>query len=402
MNLAATPLPSPQRPDARLTVLDVTKWFGETSGGVRTFLLEKGEYVRKRPHLRQVLVVPGPRDEIIDTPGVRCYRLRGPRMPMAPQYRFLLATRSLRRIVRHERPDVIEVGSQIFVPWVAFLATRGCEIPLVGFYHGNLERSVCPPEVGRENRRSKMRRAFIRRYVKTVDRLFTARVAASDCLVRDLGWAGVDGITLVPHGVDLATFHPARRQADQRLRVRRSIGLPDDAQVVVYSGRIAPEKRLGDVVHWWPAVERRIGAWLVVMGEGPLKNGLRRECGGRIIWLPFENDRARVADLLAAADVCLAPGPIETFGLSALEAMACGTPVLSIDQGGVAELVGRSRGGATYVLGDHDAFVGALVALMTGDTRRVGARARQYAELEHGWDRVFDELFSLYASLARQ
>src|SRR5262245_30824112 len=104
-DLAASPLPPPLRPQARLAVLDVTEFFGETSGGVRTYLMEKAAYVEARPELRQVLVVPGGADAVSETDGVRCYRLRGPRVPTQRPYRFMLATRSNRRIVEHERPD---------------------------------------------------------------------------------------------------------------------------------------------------------------------------------------------------------------------------------------------------------------------------------------------------------
>src|SRR5262247_1797659 len=104
MNLADVDLPPVGRRQARLAVLDVTKWFGETSGGVRTYLVEKGAFVAARTEYRQILVTPGPDDAIVDRPGVRWYRLRGPRIPSQPQYRFLLATNSLRRIIEHERP----------------------------------------------------------------------------------------------------------------------------------------------------------------------------------------------------------------------------------------------------------------------------------------------------------
>ena len=62
-------------------MLDITEFFGDTTGGVRTYLLEKAKYVQRDPALRQVLVVPGARDEILEAGGVRCYRLHGPSHP---------------------------------------------------------------------------------------------------------------------------------------------------------------------------------------------------------------------------------------------------------------------------------------------------------------------------------
>jgi len=77
---------------------------------------------------------------------------------------------------------------------------------------------------------------------------------------------------------------------------------------------------------------------LVLVGNGPSRQRLRRRPGSdRFVWLPFEADRERLADLMAAVDLYVAPCSLETFGLSALEALASGTPVLSADRGGVAE-----------------------------------------------------------------
>ncbi len=109
--LGKRPLPPVLRPNAELSVLDISEYFGETSGGVRTYLVRKAWHVQSHPHLRQVILVPGARDAITETDGVRCYRLRGPTIPAHKPYRFMLATRSTERIVRHEQPDLIEIGS---------------------------------------------------------------------------------------------------------------------------------------------------------------------------------------------------------------------------------------------------------------------------------------------------
>ena len=101
------------------------------------------------------------RDEILEAGGVRCYRLHGPSVPTQKPYRFMLATRSSSRIVAHERPDLIEVGSTWFAPWLVHLATRRIDLPVVWFYHSNFPRIVAPwperakgcrPAAGRKSR----------------------------------------------------------------------------------------------------------------------------------------------------------------------------------------------------------------------------------------------------------
>ncbi len=93
-SLARATLPPRLRPGAEVSVLDISEFFGETSGGVRTYLLQKARHVAADPALRHVLVVPGARDLVLEGQGVRCYRLRGPTIPTRKPYRFMLAPRS--------------------------------------------------------------------------------------------------------------------------------------------------------------------------------------------------------------------------------------------------------------------------------------------------------------------
>src|SRR5262249_53724471 len=154
----------------------------------------------------------------------------------------------------------------------------------------------------------------------------------------------------------------------RRATVRARLGLTGTEPMVVYVGRVAPEKCLNVALRAWPDVTAATRATLVVVGDGPLAERYRAaHADARVIWRPFENDRCRLAEILAAADVFLAPGPIETFGLAALEALACGTPVLSVGVGGVAELVRRSGAGALYDIGSSTHLATTLTRLLASD-----------------------------------
>jgi len=102
---------------------------------------------------------------------------------------------------------------------------------------------------------------------------------------------------------------------------------------------------------------------------------------------------------MAAVDLYVAPCSLETFGLSALEALASGTPVLSADRGGVAETVTRSAAGALFAAGDSGALAETAVRLIQGNLDGLGARGRAHVEAHHGWDRVFDQLFAVYRDI---
>jgi len=398
LDISRLDLPPRLRPTARLGVLDITEFFGDTTGGVRTYLLQKARYVQRRTELRQAIVVPGARDEILEAAGVRCYRLHGPSVPTQKPYRFMLATRSTSRIVAHERPDLIEVGSTWFAPWLVHLATRRVDLPVAWFYHSNFPRVIAPwPARAGRVRREAAELAW--RYVRRLGRMVRATLAPSAFVAGELERAGVERVMRVSLGVDLDRFHPRRRA--RAVETRRLHGLPQ-GPLAIYVGRMAAEKEVDLLLAAWPRVERRTGARLVLVGDGPVKRRLQRHRGAeRVAWLPFQHDRDALADLLAAADLAVAPCSIETFGLSALEALASGTPLLSADRGGVAETVARSEAGEVFASGDADALAEGAEHLLTGDPRSLGARGRLYAEAHHGWDAVLDRLFDVYRDILR-
>jgi len=396
LDIARIDLPPRLRPAASVGVLDITEFFGDTTGGVRTYLLEKAKYVQRHSSLRQVLVVPGARDEILEAGGVRCYRLHGPSIPTQKPYRFMLATRSTGRIVAHERPDLIEVGSAWCAPWLVHLATRGLRVPAVWFYHSNFPRIIAPrPHAAGWGRLTASALAW--RYVRRLGGMVQATIAPCRTVARELESAGVENVVHVPLGVDLERFHPRRR--DRAVETRRCFGLPE-GPLALYVGRLAAEKDLDLLLEGWLDVERRTGARLVLVGSGPAARALRRKNGGlRAVWLPYERDRDLLADLYAAVDLVVAPGSAETFGLAALEALASGVPVLSADRGGVAETVSLSGAGRLYASGDPAHLAETAVRLLGEDLPALGRLGRRYAEERHGWDAVFDRLFQVYRSV---
>ena len=393
-DLARDRFAPPLRPGATLGILDITEFFGETSGGVRTYLMEKAAYVERHPELRQVLVLPAGADAVTEVDGVRCYRMRGPRVPTQHPYRFMLATRSNRRVVEHERPDVIEVGSPGLVPWIIRHPARRLGIPLVHFFHSDY-----PSLMGRG-----VARKFAARYARALDRLFVTTIVASSTVATDLRRVGIDRVVRIPLGVDPRCFNPARRARGMELRARLGIG---GGPLVIFVGRFAREKELKLLLAAWPTIRARTAAQLLLVGEGPLRRPLlesiRRHSWSRSVhWFPFTADREQLAALLAAADLFVSPGTAETFGLAALEALASGTPVLSADHGGVAEQVIASGAGALFTAGDAGALAAEAVTLLCTGRAELRDRARAYATSEHDWDSVFDRIVNLYRTVCNR
>jgi glycosyltransferase involved in cell wall biosynthesis len=194
-------------------------------------------------------------------------------------------------------------------------------------------------------------------------------------------------------GVDLERFHP--RRAAARAATRERLGLGEEP-LFLYTGRYAREKELDVLLAAWPAVERASGAVLALAGAGPQERRLRALAGPRVRWIPFERDRDRLAELYAAADAYVAPCPVESFGIAALEAQACGVPVLCADRGGVAERVERCGGGISFRSGDPARLAAAALEVLRADRAALGRLGRADAEREHDWARVFERIFDVY------
>ena len=196
-----------------------------------------------------------------------------------------------------------------------------------------------------------------RRAARSFADFANSRTAADyDTVVCTTGFAreefdriGATNVVTVPLGVDLQTFHPRRHSA----LVRQQWATPTQI-LLVHCGRLSVEKRADRSIDALAALcDAGVDARLVVVGEGPLRARLQRQAARLPIdFTGFISDRHTVAGLLASADVTLAPGPHETFGLAALESLACGTPAVVSRTSALTEIItagqrrlGRQRPG---------------------------------------------------------
>jgi len=364
-------------------LLDVTEFYSPQGGGVRTYLAEKARWLAPRHDVQHVIVVPSNRTAVDQWERSRAYLVRGPAVPASPGYHFLVAARSVADIVRREQPDVIEVGSPYFAPWLARRAARGTRARLVAFVHEN-PRLYAGRAAG-----------LVARYLRAAHSGFDLAVAAG---ADNFVGLGVPRTAVVPLGVDTALFHPARRDPGWK----PEIGAAAEQSVALYVGRLSAEKGLNLVLDALPALHAVTRVRLVLIGEGHLRRRLERAARRRpamLTVLPFEPDRARLARAYASADLFVAPCPYETFGLAALEAMASGLPVVGVGAAGIGRLLERADWGRTYRVGDAGDCARALRELLALDLRAAGRRARAVAVERYGWDRTFSDLLALYEEL---
>jgi alpha-1,6-mannosyltransferase len=358
-----------------------------SSGGLRTALRCLGEGYRAAGH-EPVLIVPGDRFSDERTEQGRVITLPGPRVPYMGGYRVLLRRRRLSRLLAEVAPDRLEVSDRTTLRWTGRWA-RAHGVPSVMVSHESLDGllGICRVPAGPR--------------VRISDRLNAATAAAYDQIVCTTRWAateftriGAPNVTRVPLGVDLARFHPDRY--DLTLRRRYAA---DDETLIIHCSRMAPEKRPRWAIDALRALRGNgVPAVLVVVGDGPLRASLERQAAGLPVrFTGFLSDHELLAALMATADVALAPGPVETFGLAALEAMACGTPVVVAADSALPEVIGDTGAAAA---GDGAAFAAGVQSLLARPAghRRAAARAR--AE-QYGWPAAVAGFLRVHADAAR-
>lgn len=211
--------------------------------------------------------------------------------------------------------------------------------------------------------------------------------------VHDMG-VRRDDIHVVYNAVDTSRFQPG---GSAELRARFA---SRGEKILMHTSNFRPVKRIEDVIRVFAAVNARVPARLVMVGEGPDRpraTTLARELGvdDRIA---FVGSVPRVETLLAIADVFLLPSAKESFGLSALEAMACGVPVVGSTIGGLPEVVEHGVSGRLHPVGDVSAMTESTLELLTDDAlhRSYAHAARTRAETQFTEDKMSSEYLELY------
>ncbi|MBK8205857.1 MAG: N-acetyl-alpha-D-glucosaminyl L-malate synthase BshA [Planctomycetes bacterium] len=189
---------------------------------------------------------------------------------------------------------------------------------------------------------------------------------------------GAQHIEVIPNFVDTERFKPGC------CKEKRAHLAAADEKIVMHVSNFREVKRPRDVVQAFARGTRDIKARLVMVGDGPEVGAIRelvRELGieGRVNMLGTYD---AIWELLPQADLFFLPSEYESFGLSALEAMACGVPVVASNTGGLPEVVEHGVHGTLHKPGDVDAFAASIHALLRDDATRtrMGQAARERAE----------------------
>ena len=206
-------------------------------------------------------------------------------------------------------------------------------------------------------------------------------------------------IEAIPNFVDLSLYAPRAH------RDRTAVAGPGD-KVLLHVSNFRPVKRVLDVVRIFERVHREVLSVLLMVGEGPERasaQALARRLGlqGRV---RFMGRQDRVEDIMSLADVFLLPSELESFGLSALEAMAAGVPVVGSDAGGLPEVVKHAETGFLLPVGDIEGMAARALEILKDEEhqRGLGQAGRRRAAALFSADRVVSQYEKYYEKVLGQ
>jgi len=372
-----------------MRIVHVANFYGPSSGGIKTTLHELGRGYLKYGH-EFIYIVPGPRYIKEQTPFGLKITLPSFTLPASGGYQIIRSNKQLLNLLEFLNPDRIEVSDRFTLLKVGRWAKQHKVASLV-FSHETLNGLVkkYAPLVPLA-----LRNKFVNWHNRKLAASFDTVIATTEFAAAEFVRIKTTNLRKVALGVDLAGFKPENR--DNKLRKELLKGAE---YLLVHCGRMSPEKEPARSVQAVrELVKAGVNVRLIIVGGGPLWNKIRKQSLGLPIeMLGYVASREKVAGYLAAADIAIAPGPLETFCLSALESLASGTPVVASKSSAVGEILNiNSIRPAGAVASDNGAeFAIAIEQLLNkGRLRKV---AREQAE-KFSWANTVDAMLDVHGA----
>lgn len=362
----------------------VTEFFYPTLGGVQEHVFHLARECRRQGH--SVTIVTS-RVDAANTPfaaqaDANVVRL-GPSMPVQMNgsvgrvsVGWSLASK-LEKLLVPDNFDIVHVHAPL-TPVLPVLAIRRTSLPIVGTYHTNFGPS-------------RLLNAFRGACQGLVDRI-DANVAVSSACIRALSGYVHAPFQIIPNGVDCTAFAAGRPLAH----------LHGERPVVLFIGRLESRSGLDRLLRAWPRIFRAVQARLVVIGDGPARHeneALAREVGADVVFAGARH--ADRPDWFASADLLVCPTTIASFGVTLLEGMAAGLPVVASDIDGFREVLTDGREGRLVDTNDLTAFSDAIIDLLKNPfTRGQMAAAGRETAMRYDWPIVARQIVDVYRGLS--
>ncbi len=326
-----------------MKLCDVVQFYSPLGGGVRRYLDDKMQYIANHNDIQHDVIVPSHQNAIDILYDSRLIEIKSMRLIGSLSYRMLLNRSRILSILDQEQPDIIEVGDPYRSAWISLEGARLHQIPIAAFYHSDFPRAL-----GRTIQRfcgtsvERILSNCIQRYIVNLYNQMSVTIVASQRLQKILTECGIKRIVCIPLGTDISVFQPDLENQS----IREELGLNENDRLLLYIGRLAREKNIHSLIGMMdqlsdhPCKTNR-QTKLLLVGDGELRGMVQKAVQERndIEWHGYCQSSKKLAAYYNAADLFVHAGTYETFGITSLEAQACGTRVLAIRGGGLDDTV---------------------------------------------------------------
>ena len=370
-----------------MKIIHVANFYGPKSGGIKTTLHNLGIGYRSEGH-EFIFVVPGKKFARESNEYGGCITLPSWVIPFSGGYRVIRSTRQVKTILQALKPDRLEVSDRFTLSCLGKWASRQ-KIPAIVFSHETLKGLV-------KNYLGVSLNKIVKWHNSKLASKFDFVVTTTNFAASEFNEIGTQNLVQIPLGVDLENFSPTRYNSELRSKMLKGGDL-----LLVHCGRLSPEKkpeRSLQVLR--ELLKRGINARLVFIGSGPLHKKLYDSSRDiPVTFWGYVANKKLLAEMIASADISLAPGPIETFCLAALESLASGTPVVASNTSAVGEFLRCENGSVVGLTAENSgaAFADAVEKLLSIARKQpdLRARCREQAE-KYPWSKTISQLNSLH------
>jgi phosphatidylinositol alpha-mannosyltransferase len=362
----------------------VTEYYYPSIGGVQEHVHHFASEARRLGHVAKIITseMPDLPEPSADAAGPDVLRI-GTSRPIYNNGSFgrvssgVGLSRAMRDVLARERFDVVHVHCPL-TPVLPYLAVHHAQVPVVGTFHTHFKPGPF----------FRFGRPWMQRYL---DRLDAAVAVSRACLHAFEGRLSAD-CEIIPNGVDVEQFGRGRR-----------LSRFDDGKLnVLWVGRLEPRNGLDHAIAVFAEVRKAIDARLLVLGDGPLmphyQGMVPREVAADVVFAGRVVEER--PDWYASADVYCAPTKIASFGITLLEAMAAGKPILASDIEGFREVMQHGREGELLPVEDQRAWARAILRLAREPLRAAAYSERgRHTAQEYAWPSVARRVVNLYRGI---
>ena len=376
-----------------MKIIHVANFYGPKSGGIKTTLHNLGLGYRSEGH-EFIYLIPGKKFSRESNEYGGCITLPSWVIPFSGGYRVIRSTRQVKSILQALKPDRLEVSDRFTLSCLGRWASHR-KIPAIVFSHETLKGLVKSYFGFSLNK-------FVKWHNTKLASKFDYVVTTTDFASSEFNEIGTSNLVQIPLGVDLTNFSPERYNEELRTKM-----LKGGDVLLVHCGRLSPEKKPERSLQALrELLDRGVNARLVFIGSGPLHKKLYDSSRDiPVTFWGYVANKNLLAQMIASADISIAPGPIETFCLAALESLASGTPVVASNTSAVGEFLKTKDGNCVGLTAANNgaAFADAIEELLSLTNEDVQMRQRCRSQAENfPWSKTIFELNALHQPLPKK